>query len=101
MGLMELIFKNKDMDRLETDRTFLMGFSTEIVKLYRKRLWAIRNATCERDFYAFKSWHYEKLSGNRSHQHSIKLNQQWRLIIEIIEANPSNVIKVMGIEDYH
>jgi toxin HigB-1 len=48
-----------------------------------------------------KSWHYEKLEGSRSHQRSIRLNDQWRLIIEIIERKPSNIIEIIGIEDYH
>lgn len=89
------------MDLLETDSEYTAGFAPGIVKAYRKRIWAIRNATDERDFYVFKSWHYEKLEGNRSHQHSIMLNKQWGLIIEIIEMKPSNLIAIIGIEDYH
>lgn len=98
---MEIVFRNKDLDRLETDPEFAGGFMPAIVKAYRKRIWAIRNATDERDFYVLKSWHYEKLKGNRSHQRSIKLNQKWRLIIEIVKMKPSNVIEIIGIEDYH
>lgn len=98
---MEIIFRNKNFDRLETDFEFMAGFVPGVVKAYRKRLWAIRNATDERDFYVFKSWRYEKLEGNRSHQRSIRLNKQWRLIIEIVEMKPSNVIEIVGIEDYH
>lgn len=98
---MEIVFRNKDLDRLEIDSKFTSGFSHEIVKAYRKRIWAIRNATDERDFYVFKSWHYEKLEGDRSHQRSIMLNKQWRLIIEIINMKPSNVIEIIEIEDYH
>lgn len=98
---MEIVFRNKDLDRLEIDSEFTAGYAPGIVKAYRKRIWAIRNATDERDFYVFKSWHYEKMKGNRSKQRSIKLNEQWRLIIEIIKMKPSNVIKIIGIEDYH
>lgn len=98
---MEIIFQNKVLDQLEIDSEFTAGFAPEIVKAYRKRIWAIRDATDERDLYAFKSWHFEKLKGDRSHQHSIMLNRQWRLIIEIMRMKPSNVIAVVGIEDYH
>jgi proteic killer suppression protein len=98
---MEVVFRHKDFDRLETDSDFTAGFSSDIVKAYRNRLWAIRNATDERDIYVLKSWHFEKLSGDRSHQRSIRLNGQWRLIIEIIESKPANVIEIVGIEDYH
>jgi len=98
---MEIVFRNKDLDRLEIDPHFTAGLMPEIVKAYRKRVWAIRNAIDERDFYCFKSWRFEKLKGNRSRQHSIRLNQQWRLIIEIVDMKPSNVIEIIGIEDYH
>ncbi len=98
---MEIVFRDKDLDRLEIDREFTAGFPREIVKAFRKRIQAIRSATDERDFRELKSWHYEKLKGNRSHQRSIKLNDQWRLIIEVITMKPSNVIEIVAIEDYH
>jgi proteic killer suppression protein len=41
----------------------------------------IRNARDERDLRALRSLNYEALKGNRSHQNSIRLNQQWRLIL--------------------
>jgi proteic killer suppression protein len=61
----------------------------------------IRAARDERDFYALKSLHYEKLSGNRSHQKSMRLNNQWRLIIEIDESDQTAVVVVIEIVDYH
>ncbi|MBX6316083.1 MAG: type II toxin-antitoxin system RelE/ParE family toxin [Isosphaeraceae bacterium] len=44
---------------------------------------------------------FEKLKGNRSHQRSMRLNRQWRLIVEIKASNPRNIIVVVGIEDDH
>ena len=29
------------------------------------------------------------------------LNDQWRLILEIVEGNPNKIIWIVGIEDYH
>lgn len=94
-------FQDHDLDRLETDAAFAAGFPTEIVRAYRRRLQAIRAAVDERDLYVFASWRFKKLRGDRSHQRSIRLNDQWRLIVEIIEARPSNVMLIIGIEDYH
>ena len=48
-----------------------------------------------------RSLRFEKLKGDRSHQHSLRLNNQWRLIIEIQKADPKNIIVVLDIEDYH
>jgi proteic killer suppression protein len=89
------------LDRLETDPAFTCGFGRNIVRAFRKRMHLIRQAVDERDFRALRSWNFEKLKGGRSHQHSIRLNQQWRLIVEIVPAEPKNVIKIVAIEDYH
>lgn len=48
-----------------------------------------------------RSLNFEKLKGSRSHQHSMRINQQWRLILELKQANPKNVVVVVAIEDYH
>lgn len=98
---MEIEYKNPNLDRLETDVDFTAGFSQEIVRAFRKRVQLIRAALDERDLYAIRGNRFEKLKGNRAHQHSMRLNDQWRLIIEIKQASPKNIIVVIDIEDYH
>ena len=58
-------------------------------------------ASDERNFYALKSLHFEKLKGDRSHLCSMKLNDQWRLILELTGSGPEKVAVLVGIEDYH
>jgi proteic killer suppression protein len=41
------------------------------------------------------------LKGNRSSQHSMRLNKQWRLIIEFEGVVPNKLVAVISIEDYH
>ena len=98
---MEIEFRNETLDRLETDADFTAGYAKEIVKAFRKRVQAIRAANDERDLFAVRGNRFEKLKGDRSHQHSLRLNDQWRLIVEIKSANPKNIIVVIDIEDYH
>ena len=98
---MEIRFKEPKLDRLEADGTFDAGFSREIVRAYRKCLQIIRAAPDERVFYNLKSLHFEKLKGNRSHEHSMRLNKQWRLIIELEGVAPNKLVAVISIEDYH
>lgn len=90
-----------DLDRLETDRSYDAGFSQGIVKAFRKRMQLIRSAPDERVFYQLNSLNFEKLKGDRSHQHSMRLNDQWRLIVELEGNAPNKVVVVVGIEDYH
>ncbi len=98
---MDIEFASGDLDRLETDKDFTAGFSREVVRAYRKRIQYIRDAADERDFYRMKSFRYEKLKGSRSHQRSIRLNRQWRLVLELKAVDPATVVVVVSIEDYH
>ena len=98
---MQVEFQNDDLDRLEIDPSFDGGLPRNAVRRFRQRMQAIRDAVDERDLYTFKSWRFKKLHGARSHQRSIRLDQQWRLVVEIKESTPSNVMVIVAIEDYH
>ena len=75
--------------------------SDAITRQFRKRMQIIRAAQDERDFYALKSLHYEKLKGKREHQHSMRLNDQFRLILEYEGTGSDKTNVIVGIEDYH
>lgn len=98
---MDVTFGNDKLDRLETDPKFDAGFPQAIVSAFRKRMQTIRAAPDERVFYNMKSLHFEKLKGDRTHQYSMRLNDQWRLILEFQGQSPSKVIVVIAIENYH
>jgi toxin HigB-1 len=98
---MQVEFADHELDRLETDAQFTAGHAQEIVRAYRKRMQQLRSAKDERDLYAVKSLHFEKLKGDRSGQHSIRLNLQWRLILEIKGEHPCKIIGIIEIVDYH
>ena len=98
---METEFANDELDRLANDPNATKGCWQAILGVYRKRIQFIKAALDERDFYAMKSLRFEKLKGNRSHQRSMRLNDQWRLILEIIPGTPKNTVRIIGIEDYH
>jgi toxin HigB-1 len=98
---MDADFDSDDLDRLETDPAFTGGFGPEIVRGFRKAMQAIRAAHDERDLYALRGLRFEKLKGNRSHQHSLRINQQWRLVVELRGAGKQKRVGIVGIEDYH
>lgn len=87
--------------RLETDLRFTGGFSVEIVKSFRKKMGFIRRAVDERDIAAMRGFRFEKLKAPRDHERSVRLNDQWRLIFQLIDGPQGKVVKVIGIEDYH
>ena len=98
---MEVEFDDDDLDRLETDAQFTAGHSQEVVRAFRRRMQQIRAFRDERDFLAVRSLNFEKLKGNRAGQHSIRLNLQWRLILEVRGDHPCKVIVIIEIVDYH
>jgi proteic killer suppression protein len=98
---MKIEFGDADCDRLETDPKFNAGFANHIVRAYRKVMQVIRDAADERDLYALRGLRFKALDGARAHQHSIRLNDQWRLIVELRGKGADKVVYVVGIEDYH
>ena len=48
-----------------------------------------------------RSLHFEKLKGGRRHQYSMRLNDQWRLILEMEGKGHEKILVIVAIEDYH
>lgn len=98
---MNLDFEKPEYERLWRDPTYNAGFDPAIVKKFRQRVQQIEAAIDERTFYNMKSLHFEKLSGNRTGQYSMRLNMQWRLILKIEENNEGKLVVIVSIVDYH
>lgn len=98
---MEVVFADGDLDRLEADARFTAGFGQPVVRGYRKAMQAIRAAADERDLYALKGLRLEKLKGDRAHQHSLRINAQWRLVVEFAGEGSTKKVRVVQIVDYH
>jgi len=62
-----------------------------------KRLEILDAADSLSDLAALPSNRFESLSGDRQGQHSIRINQQWRICFEWSSDGPENV----EITDYH
>lgn len=68
-----------------------------IMQQAERRLQILDSATCIEDLMNLPSNRFEALVGNRAGQHSIRVNQQWRICFEWREDGPYNV----EIVDYH
>jgi proteic killer suppression protein len=98
---MNIEFRNPQLEQLETDPSFTNGRSAEIVRAYRKLMNLIRTAESSKDLREFKSRHFERLKGKRKHQRSLKINNQYRLVVEMENSEGKEVMAVIAIEDYH
>ena len=98
---MDVQFKQRNLKRLEHDEKYTAGYGQDVIKAFRSRMQFIRAAKNELDFYNMRSLHYKKLKGNRQHQHSMRLNDQWRLILELEKQTDGKLVVIVAIEDYH
>lgn len=98
---MDVGHDDKDLEALEHDPEHKSGFDRSLVRQFRKVMNLVRRVQHETELYAWKGLRFKKLSGNRAHQRSLRLNDQWRLIVEIEDGGPGHTCVVKGIEDYH
>lgn len=87
--------------RGEETRTIHEGFASRrfrgIQDQARKRLRWLDAATCLADLGAIRGNRLEALKGNRDGQHSIRINDRWRICFSWREGNAYDV----EIVDYH
>ena len=98
---MEVCFADDDLARLETEDAFTAGLPQAIVKAFRKRMQHISAAVDERDLRSWAALRFEKLSGKRHSHNSLRLNDQYRLIVELEPSANKKTVRIDEIEDYH
>ncbi len=72
---LDVDYKDEELRKVEIDPNSQCG-DEAVTNGFRKRMQSIRAALDERDFYAQKSLHFEKLKGKRQHQRSMRINDQ-------------------------
>lgn len=99
---MRVVFEDDDLRRLAEDALYVpRRWGLEITRAYRKKIQLLRAATDERDLYAMRSLRLERLKGNRAGTSSIRLNDQFRLIIKFQTDNNYRTVIVIEMVDYH
>jgi toxin HigB-1 len=98
---MEVEFEDDSLQRLEEELDYTAGWEPGVVRVFRMRMQLIRGARDERDFYAMKSLHFEKMKVDLVGQYSMRLNLQWRLMLRFRKERTGKVVVVLSIKDYH
>lgn len=98
---MEIEFRDKSLELVETERAAETKLPTAVIDSLRDKLVVLRAAPDERTLRNWRSLHYEKLKGDREGQRSIRINKQWRLVFLIDTEQKPNKMTVLGVEDYH
>ncbi|WP_237184981.1 type II toxin-antitoxin system RelE/ParE family toxin [Rothia nasimurium] len=95
-------YEDEELQKLAEDASYsTKRFGSALVAAYRKKIGLIRAAVDERDLRAYKALRLEKLAGDREGQSSIRLNQQYRLILKFKTVDPGRITVVIEIVDYH
>jgi proteic killer suppression protein len=98
---MDVVFANETLALVETEEAGKTRLPVAVIKSARRKLTVIRAAPDDRSLRNWKSLHYEKLKGGRDGMRSIRLNDQFRMILTVDESQSPQVATVIAIEDYH
>jgi proteic killer suppression protein len=95
-------YDDEDLRRLAEELDFrIKKWGRDLVVAYRKKVQILASAKDERDLQAMRSLNLEKLKGARTGQHSIRLNDQFRLILKFRTDDDGRVVVVVELVDYH
>ncbi len=96
---MQVIFKTLELKQLYLipvdDIKSKLPFQKSLIERYKNRIVLLESIEKITDLYSFKSLHFEKLKGDKTGQSSIRLNDQYRLIIEQIN---DEVVKILIVQ---
>ena len=98
---MKLEFANTKLEKAAVHSGQIGRWSAKLIQIYRRRVAVIRAAKDRRDLYALSSLHLEKLEGKKKHQHSVKLDDQFRIILQFRKEDKREIVTIVDIEDYH
>ncbi len=99
---MRVRFETVDLKRLYEDPSSgAPEYGRDLVRAYRKKVGFLVAAASELDLRNYRALRFEKLRGDRAGQHSIRLNDQWRLILRLETDDQGQMLIVVEIVDYH
>lgn len=99
---MRVEFKNDELRLLARDATYSMGLPHHVAAAFRRRVQFIIAAPDERSLYAMRgSLDYKKLRGESDGLRQMRLNQQYRIRLEIVDRDGARVINILDVGDFH
>lgn len=100
---MEVRHVDPDLEDAERNPDYRGGLDHVRVRGLRKVLNIVRSVPNETELRKYAGLRFKKLERDRSHQHSLRINDQWRVIVEIEKRRGSNnnVCAVISVTDYH
>ncbi|RKH42569.1 plasmid maintenance system killer [Corallococcus sp. AB050B] len=98
---MRFEFESKKLEALYLNEEGARKYPRPVVGSFFEVMAAIDAATSTQDLLKLKGLNFEKLKGNRKGQCSLRLNDQWRLIVKVGTENGKQCLRIVEIADYH
>lgn len=100
---MEFRFKDEKLKALYTSEEGSHRYPQAVINGFFRVMSIISSIPNEGDLYSLKSLHYEKLKGARGKlgERSLRLNDQWRLIIKLETDPRGKTILAIEIGDHY
>jgi len=90
-------FKGEFAEAVFRERRIGKGFPADIARVARRKLAQLNNATVLGDLANLPGNRLEALRGDLAGKHSIRVNDQWRIVFRWTDQGPEEV----EITDYH
>lgn len=90
-------FRGRFAEAILRERAVPKGFPSDLAGAARRKLIMVNNATRLSDLLSPPGNRLEALRGSLAGRHSIRVNDQWRIVFRWAENGPENV----EIVDYH
>lgn len=99
---MRLEFEDEELELLAFEPDFrTKRWSQDVTRAYRRVLNLISSAPNEQDLRQFKGLRLEKLKGKRAGTSSVRINDQYRLVLRFSTDDDGRVAVVIEAVDYH
>lgn len=98
---MRVEFADERLQRICTKEAHKTGLPIAVIRAAQRKLIELEQAPDERTLRNWKSLNYKKLSGARDGQHSIRVNDQYRIVFTLLEDERPPAIRILEIDDTH
>lgn len=99
---MRLVFRDKRLAWVRTKRAAAeTRLPIAVIASAQRKLLQLEAAPDGMTLRGLVGLRYEKLRGDREGQHSVRLNDQWRLIFLLHDTTTPPTIEILEIADYH
>ncbi|MGL5839246.1 MAG: type II toxin-antitoxin system RelE/ParE family toxin [Sphingorhabdus sp.] len=98
---MRIEFADERLLLLFTRDAHKLGLPIAVIRAAQLKLYEMEQAPDERSLRNWKGLRYKKLGGDREGQRSIRVNDQYRIVFEILNDEGPPLIRVLEIDDIH